>query len=63
MDNHRVSDWRVANLREDDDRAALYYKLTKLGIYESRFRLTDEGLLELTHTKDGCKVANYSSYF
>lgn len=63
MNGHRVSDWRLANLHEDGNRAALYYKLTKLGADESRFHLTGEGVVELTRTQDGWTVTNYSSYF
>jgi hypothetical protein len=31
MDGHRVSDWRLSNLKEDGNHAAQYYKLAKLG--------------------------------
>jgi hypothetical protein len=64
MDGHRVSQWRLSNLREEDGNlAALYYKLTKLGVEESKFRLTGEGMVELARTRDGWTVVNYSSYF
>jgi len=63
LDNHRVSGWRLANLRIVGNHTLLYYKLTKFGSDEAKFRLQGEGLIEVIHAQDGWTVANYSSYF
>jgi hypothetical protein len=63
LDNHRVSAWRLANVRNVGNRTLLYYKLTKFGSDEAKYRLQGEGLIEVIHAQDGWTVANYSSYF
>jgi hypothetical protein len=60
---HRVSEWRLANRQDRNDRVLLYYKLTKYATAETKYSFTGEGLIEVVRTQSGWEVANYSSYF
>jgi hypothetical protein len=41
----------------------LYYKLTKDGALDPKYKLSGEGLIEVVRSQGGWAVANYSSYF
>lgn len=63
LNGHRVSEWRLANLRDTGQSVQLYYKLTAFGVDAARFRFSGEGLVEVTRVQNGWKVSCYSSYF
>ena|SRR5215469_8325892 len=60
---HRVSAWQLRNRQDRGNHTELYYKLTKYGVTEPEYRLTGEGLVELTRTGSGWSVIGYSAYF
>jgi hypothetical protein len=63
LDRYRVSDWYLANREDSPNSATLYFKLTKYGESDPKFRLTGVGLLELRKGVSGWRVANYDSVF
>jgi hypothetical protein len=63
LDGHRVSEWRLVNRLDRGNGVLLYYKLTKYGAPDPRYKLSGEGLIEVVRTQGGWAVANYSSYF
>lgn len=61
--SHRVADWQLRNRQDSAGYVELYYKLTKYGVTKPEYRLTGEGLVELTRTGSGWSVVGYSAYF
>src|SRR5438046_6121712 len=43
LDGHLVSDWHLVNRQDFGNRVLLYYKLTKAGTADARYKFTGEG--------------------
>lgn len=63
LPDHRVSGWRLINRHDAPDRVQLFYRLTKYGESDSKYKLTGEGLIEVTPQNGTWVVTDYSSYF
>jgi hypothetical protein len=63
LPDHRVSEWRLVNRHDTRKRVQLFYRLTKYGKLEKKYKLTGEGLIEVEPTNGIWMVTYYSSYF
>jgi hypothetical protein len=63
LPDHRVSEWRLVNRRDTRNRVQLFYKLTKYGELNQKYKMTGEGLIEVQPANGAWIVTNYSSYF
>jgi hypothetical protein len=63
LPDHRVSEWRLVNRQDARDHIQLFYKLTKYGELDGKYKLTGEGLIEVEPSNGVWMVTKYSSYF
>lgn len=62
VQNHRVSNWKLAYREDEGDSATLYFKLTKYG-GGPEYELTGEGALTVERQGNEWVVGGYGAYF